>query len=74
MLIIVIENPIQFTIVSAVPFDSATVFCAIRVENKGESAITTIPQNIREKIKNQMESMKKSKGEKRQHVPDRSNA
>jgi hypothetical protein len=74
MLIMVIENPKQFTIVSAVPFDSATVFCAINVENKGESAMTTIPQNMRKKIKNPRESIKKSKGEKRQHVPDRHNA
>lgn len=41
----VIENPMQFTIVSAVPLNFGMAFCATRVENKGESAMTTMPQN-----------------------------
>ena len=45
MLIIVMEKPIQFTMVNAVPFNFGMAFCATRVENKGESAMTTIPQN-----------------------------
>jgi hypothetical protein len=47
----VIENPIQFTIVNAVPFKCGFVFWAIRVENRGESAMTTKPQNIRKHYK-----------------------
>ena len=51
MLRIVIENPIQFTSVSAVPFSAEGALFATRVEKSGESAITTIPQNKR-KAKN----------------------
>ena len=47
MLTIVIENPIQLTIVSAVPFVSDAALCATKVENIGESAITTMPQKKR---------------------------
>ena len=50
MLAIVIENPMQLTIVNAVPFDSAIAFCATKVENNGESAITTIPQTNMNRI------------------------
>ena len=74
MLNIVIENPIQFTIVKAVPFDSASVFRATSVENNGESAITTIPQKIRNPINTYSESTKKNRGETRQHPQDKSNA
>ena len=45
MLIMVIEKPIQFTMVKAVPLNLGIAFCATSVENKGESAMTTIPQN-----------------------------
>lgn len=45
MLIIVMANPIQFTMVNAVPLFAASALPATSVENKGESAITTIPQN-----------------------------
>ena len=51
MLIIVIEKPIQFTIVKAVPLSLEGAFRATKVENKGESAITTIPQKIKKAIK-----------------------
>ena len=47
MLMMVIENPIQFTIVKAVPFTSGSAFWAISVENNGESAITKSPHIIR---------------------------
>ena len=69
MLIIVIANPIEFTIVNAVPLVSGSVFVATRVENKGESAITTNPQKIKKltKIKGLLEN---TKGEIRQHKPD----
>jgi hypothetical protein len=45
-LTIVIENPIQFTMVSAVPLDSVNADCAIKVENCGESATTAMPHTI----------------------------
>ena len=51
MLIIVIEKPIQFTIVNAVPLSCGVVLFATRLENKGESAITLIPQIIKKMIK-----------------------
>jgi hypothetical protein len=41
----VMEKPIQFTIVRAVSLDSSGVFWATKVENNGESAITTIPSS-----------------------------
>ena len=40
----VIKKPIQFTMVNAVPFSFEFEFCATKVENRGESAITTNPQ------------------------------
>lgn len=46
----VIEKPIQFTMVSAVPLSLSGVFCATKVENNGESAITTIPQKSKKTI------------------------
>ena len=50
MLIIVIEKPIQFTIVKAVPLLFTGAFLATNVEKSGESAITTIPQKIKKII------------------------
>ena len=50
MLTTVIENPIQVTIVKAVPFDAAGAYWATIVENIGESAITNKPQKIRKGI------------------------
>ena len=44
MPMMVIEKPMQLTIVSDVPFDAGCAFCATSVENSGESAITAIPQ------------------------------
>ena len=43
----VIENPIQFTMVKAVPLILASALFATKVENRGESAITTNPQKKR---------------------------
>ena len=71
---IVIENPTQFTMVRAVPFNSAKVLLAIKVENKGESAITTVPQNNRNPINARLESILKNNGETKQHIQDKSNA
>ncbi len=47
MLTIVIENPIQLTIVKADPTSSLGAAWATRAENWGESPTTTIPQKIR---------------------------
>jgi hypothetical protein len=64
----------QFTIVKAVPLASAFAFRAMRVENSGESATTTIPQNTRNTIKIKMESSINISGEKRQHMHERNRA
>ena len=70
---IVIAKPILFTIVNAVPLVSASAFCATRVENNGESAITTMPQKIRKAISNGSDIII-IRGESRQHIPDKDNA
>ena len=66
----VIAKPIQFTIVSAVPFISAGAFCATIVEKRGESAITTIPQNIRNPTNIYPASIEKNRGDVKQHIQD----
>lgn len=50
------ENPIQFTIVKEVPLESSAAVCATKVENKGESAITEIPQMNR-KVTNKIDEL-----------------
>ena len=68
------ENPMQFTIVREVPLDSSGALCATRVENKGESAITTSAQ-MNKKVKNKTSEFKnKKKGETMQHKKDKHNA
>ena len=47
ILMMVIANPIQFTIVKAVPFTDGAARWATSVEKSGESAMTTIPQKMR---------------------------
>ena len=74
MLTIVTAKPMLLTIVSAVPFVSASVFCATRVENSGESAITTIPQKIRKVISRGSEFTINISGDARQHNPDKNKA
>ena len=74
MLIMVIAKPILLTIVRAVPLVSATVFCATSVEKSGESAITTIPQNMRNVINSNSESILIINGETRQQKPDKNKA
>ena len=74
ILTIVMANPIELTIVRAVPFISGGAFCATKVENRGESAITTIPQKSRKAINIISESRKNINGEIRQHPHDKSNA
>src|SRR6478736_4016488 len=70
----VIENPIQFTIVSDVPRDSSGAFRATSVENSGESAITTSPQTTRKTINKIIESDTRKSGEVIQHKQDKDNA
>src|ERR1700754_4823637 len=50
MLMIVIKKPKQVTIVNAVPFCSADVRCATKVENIGESATTIQPHKTRKPV------------------------
>ena len=72
MLIIVIKNPILFTIVRADPTYSWGAEVATKAENCGESPATTIPQKIKNPryISNGRE---KIRGERTQHIPDASN-
>ena len=64
----------QFTIVNAVAFVSADVFCATKVEKRGESAITTMPQNSKKPINKFSDSDAKISGETKQQPQDKSNA
>ena len=73
MLTIVILKPIQLTMVREVPLDSSGAFWAIKVENKGESAITVIPQINKKARSKTTEFENKNKGEAKQHMPDKSN-
>jgi len=67
-------KPMQLTIVSAVPLILASAFWATRVENIGESAMTTIPQNNKKLTNRISELILKTKGETKQHRHDKSNA
>ena len=70
----VIEKPMQFTMVRAVPFDSAGALRATKVENKGESATTTIPQNKRNATMIMIESLPSINGDATQQRHDKSKA
>ena len=70
MLTIVIANPTQLTMVSAVPLDSSGAFLATKVENIGESATTVAPQTNRNRRKIKTESVYNKSGEARQQMPD----
>jgi len=74
MLIMVMEKPMQFTIVSADPFDSEGAFCATSVENNGESAITTSPQIHRKMSNDISDAASRNKGETIQQIAEESNA
>ena len=69
----VIENPMQVTIVNDVPLEASGAFCATNVENKGESAITTHPQKNRNPINTKEELFNNNSGERIQQVPDTPN-
>lgn len=73
-LTIVIEKPIQFTMVSDVPRDSGYALCATRVENKGESAITTNPQKNKNAIRSVEDGVNRNSGEVRQQRQDSNKA
>lgn len=74
MLIIVMANPIQFTMVNAVPLYFGMAFCASNVENNGESAITTIPQKIKKLSNINSEFAERIKGDTKQQIHDNNNA
>lgn len=69
MLTIVIANPIDVTIVKAVPLFATGADWATRVENCGESDTTVNPQinNINRNITGERLKMT---GEIRQHIPE----
>ena len=70
----VIEKPIQFTIVRAVPFNSRAALWATIVEKSGESAMTTIPHKNRKPTKIASEDTIKKKGETRQQSAESNRA
>ena len=70
----VIEKPMQFTIVNDVPLVSAGALCATNVEKSGESAITTNPQKNKNAINTVTELFSNNSGESRQQAPDKNNA
>ena len=63
----------QLTMVKAVPLDSLGALCATSVENKGESAITKMPQIMRNAINRISEESEKAIGENKQQAQDISN-
>ena len=70
MLRMVIEKPMQFTIVIAVPLSVSGAFCAIKVENSGESAITTIPQKSKKSTKIVSFATRKKSGAIKQQIQE----
>ena len=73
-LIIVNEKPRQLVMVNKVPLLSIGAFWATNVENKGESAMTTIPQKIRKKNNTVWCEYAISRGEIRQQMHDKNKA
>lgn len=67
----VIKKPIQLAMVRLVPFKCAGAFCAINVENSGESATTTIPQKIKMQTINAVDPIWKRIGERMQQKQER---
>lgn len=73
MLIMVIEKPMQFTIVNDVPRDSSIALYATKVENNGESAITTRPQKNKKRRNTYSSLLNKNNGETIQQRQERNN-
>ena len=69
----VMEKPIQFTIVSDVPLESSGALLATSVENNGESAITTNPQKNKKATITIEELLNKNSGERMQHKQESNN-
>ena len=70
MLTMVRAKPIQVTMVNAVPLACGGAFWATNVENKGESAMTTMPQKKRKIINGKMDVQLKI-GDNKQQIPER---
>lgn len=70
MLMMVMEKPIQLTMVSNVPFDSSGAFWATKVENRGESPTTTIPQKNKKPKNTGNEFCIRKNGDSRQQQQD----
>ena len=71
MLTMVMEKPMQLTMVNDVPLDCSGAFLAIKVENKGESATTVIPQKIKNEIRTKPEAAINIRGERIQQRQDK---
>src|SRR5688572_6867468 len=69
MLRMEIAKPTQFAMVSAEPNSARGAFCALSVENCGESPTTTTPQK-RRKARNSGVGAWKNIGDTAQHSPD----
>ncbi len=74
MLMIVIEKPIQFTIVNDEPLYAGTADCATKVENNGESAITTMLQKNKKAKNISGEAPYKNRGDNKQQHPESAKA
>ena len=74
MLHIVIVKPMQFTKVKEVPLDTSGALWATSLENKGESAMTTILQKNRNPIKTTWELLYNKSGDTMQHKQERKSA
>ena len=70
----VIAKPIQFTMVKELPLKCGSTFWATNEENKGESAITIIPQKNKKPTITVDDECNKKKGESKQHAPDKHSA
>ena len=60
--------------VKAVPLNSDSALLATRVENKGESATTTIPQKMRNPTKIEFDSIENNHGDRRQQIQENNKA
>ena len=74
ILMMVMLKPIQFTMVSEAPLEISAACRATKVENSGESAITTNPQNNKKLVSNAVDELNKNKGESKQHRQDNDRA
>ena len=71
---IVMAKPILVTMVIEVPLSSAMAFCATKVENSGESAITATLQISKNEIRIVSEGRTRINGDNKQHTQDTDNA